>query len=1414
MKQLVVISGGFHPFHAGHMALYTAAKEAFPDAQIVIGATNAQKDRPFPFKIKQKLAQVSGVPPKDFVEVSRQFSAEDPAIASRVKNPNDTILIFARSEKDKNEPPMPAKPDPVTGKLPLVTRGPNKGKPISNYLQYFAGNEDNLQPMTQHAYMAYLPTVEFGPGITSASEIRAAWPTLNDKRKTAMVMSLYPATKKNSKLANNVKELLDLGMTGDTVDDLSEGENWSKHNKISEYKEKVLDVPKTTNVYYKPRHGNKTYLIGKDVPGQHIDQFIDLVKRKYSDLRNADKDEIFWNVEPMREGWSEKYKRSIDCSHPKGFSQKAHCAGKKKHNESVELEMTCPDCGMCETHAGQIAEGWTTLSPKGKKNQHSENAIKTLMNDLRDPHGYQAIDHIMTTIANKYKITPHDLHLMFVDKVGTTPDVWIRKVGEKKDPWDNGLAEGSDQPVGYIDDEGKLVTIGHKPGFAKSVGHANGGWIDTGRAIPDSWKAVYTKNLEQGVAEGSLEELANTSLKVKEPKDMYNVNDRKQTTYKIFKFKSGKKTFLINFTVKSPPTYGKKQNWNAVIVSFGVKEKQDDYSFGDEMNTDLTGKNKNQFLIYSTVINTIRRFITEYNTEIDEIIMQGAGERQEAMYQRFFQSAPKYFPGWHYDGKHSLVRDVPRQKVKKVREQDVAEGDNLTEFDPNEYSERYTVYMNREKIESFPDLEQAVEYVSDILEDEPNAYMFVWEIIDIDGKKVWEMDSHDYVKKNKITIGGKDVGGMLGGLLGVAEGRENYNGVNILFQKDDDEIFVKASAGGRELGHVLFVVDGDYLMPQDLEVEERYRGQGIAQIMYDYVKSKGYKIRRSGQQTDAGAGFWDKHKGQGQNVWEQGVAEAFDKPHKTKLNELFTSYGGYELHHNPRNADRGYIYSFNTKDKRDGEIIIKPKHLKQGVDSIVFVEFNIDGSTDTSGKGDAIMIFSTVLKAVNGFAREYKPQYIVFETEDPEKLKLYRRLVKYFVGYKPVDWIKDTVLNRQIGPELSGFAEEAIVLQRQDNADSIKTQSPSQGLYVIYGRGKYAGQVWHRFDLDSTVTPVGRYTREDQAEKFADEWVEKNGKRLGNWNMNYPYDWYLAKDPSGLEFGPAPAGQYSQVSQQDIEYIAWYLSQQQNLDKQGVAEEQHSESCPHCGGELVSEELMNEKKDACYYKVKSRYKVWPSAYASGALVKCRKAGASNWGNGGKKNESSILGAIEQVDENLHQWFKEKWVRFGPDGKIRGDCARGDDSEGKPKCLPQSKAHSLGKKGRASAAARKRREDPNPERHGKAINVNTKKKSNESVVEDNKPAFMELDNMKPFKVSGKEIPGSVETLEKLLLKAKDRGVKLDYNNIDKMMQLVCREHHLTGDDLHVKFVKKHHMIPDNWIKKQTDVTESVDYLEEK
>jgi len=90
-------------------------------------------------------------------------------------------------------------------------------------------------------------------------------------------------------------------------------------------------------------------------------------------------------------------------------------------------------------------------------------------------------------------------------------------------------------------------------------------------------------------------------------------------------------------------------------------------------------------------------------------------------------------------------------------------------------------------------------------------------------------------------------------------------------------------------------------------------------------------------------------------------------------------------------------------------------------------------------------------------------------------------------------------------------------------------------------------------------------------------------------------------------------------------------------------------------------------------------------------------------------DTALAAKEKELAEDLKKWFKEKWVRFGPDGKIRGDCARGSEGEGKPKCLPQSKAQALGKKGRASAAAKKRREDPNPERRGAAKNVATKVK---------------------------------------------------------------------------------------------------------
>lgn len=83
--------------------------------------------------------------------------------------------------------------------------------------------------------------------------------------------------------------------------------------------------------------------------------------------------------------------------------------------------------------------------------------------------------------------------------------------------------------------------------------------------------------------------------------------------------------------------------------------------------------------------------------------------------------------------------------------------------------------------------------------------------------------------------------------------------------------------------------------------------------------------------------------------------------------------------------------------------------------------------------------------------------------------------------------------------------------------------------------------------------------------------------------------------------------------------------------------------------ELNKEEFgIEEEKDACYSKVKSRYKVWPSAYASGALVKCRKVGAANWGNKTKKEEFELqeMGEVQRYCPKCKKNETMKECRYG------------------------------------------------------------------------------------------------------------------------------------------------------------------------
>jgi len=389
--------GGFHPFHAGHAALYNSAKRAFPDAEVFVAATNDTSTRPFPFAVKEKLARLAGVDAGHFVQVKSPFQAKE--ITSQF-DPESDRLIFVRSEKDANKPPQ---------------AGGVKKDGTPSYLQPLLG-ATRLEPFSKRAYMAYLPTVEFGPGMTSATEIRTAWPTLNEKRKTALVMSLYPATQKNPKLAANVVKMLDTAIGSELDENQGFAATLEAKNKCPPATQDITlnlkNRQKAIDEYgygpLNPDMPNRKFWMAKvdewnldsveeaqqslcgncaafdvrqatlDCIAQGIDSdspedaqgvidagdlgyckflkfkcasrrtcdawvtggplmdkpgvtemdgqnFVGGMTASYQQRENQPVDEDY-----IEEKWSQKYKSSINCASPRGFSQKAHCAGRKK----------------------------------------------------------------------------------------------------------------------------------------------------------------------------------------------------------------------------------------------------------------------------------------------------------------------------------------------------------------------------------------------------------------------------------------------------------------------------------------------------------------------------------------------------------------------------------------------------------------------------------------------------------------------------------------------------------------------------------------------------------------------------------------------------------------------------------------------------------------------------------------------------------------------------------------------------------------------------------------------------------------------------------------------------------------------------------------------------------------------------
>ena len=361
MKQVVIMPGGFHPFHAGHLALYQSALEEFPGADVYVAATADTSTRPFPFRLKKMLAQAAGVPADRFVQVKSPFRAEE---ITKGYDPSNTELVFVRSEKDRTSQPKPGG----------VKRD---GSPA--YLQPYTDAERDS--MDQHAYMAYLPVATFGSGLTSATEIRQSWPMLTDQRKVQLVNLLYPMTRGRKSSADKIIKIFD-EIIGDTVQEaqlINDPEQglliqpdggmgtWSEDSLRSNLARKfadMVDMVKSRrygNLYhvlykagvvenmvlalrqledFRERQGRRPIARGREIDmgenqgwaatyteetGQMAGTPASGLEATYQRRENQPTQEDY-----VEEKWSEKYKRSIDCDNPQGFSQRAHCAGRKK----------------------------------------------------------------------------------------------------------------------------------------------------------------------------------------------------------------------------------------------------------------------------------------------------------------------------------------------------------------------------------------------------------------------------------------------------------------------------------------------------------------------------------------------------------------------------------------------------------------------------------------------------------------------------------------------------------------------------------------------------------------------------------------------------------------------------------------------------------------------------------------------------------------------------------------------------------------------------------------------------------------------------------------------------------------------------------------------------------------------------
>lgn len=181
MNTVVIYPGRFQPFHLGHKATYDALCRQYGEGNVYIATSNVQAPLTSPFNYSDKVEMMTrlGIPAGRIVQTKNPYQAQE--ITGNL-NPDDTVLIFAVSEKD------------MQGSEARFKFGTKKdGTP--SYMQPLKDSK-KLEPMSQHAYVTVAPVVNFkvqGQDADSATAIRKLYVNGNPADRAQIITDLYGA---------------------------------------------------------------------------------------------------------------------------------------------------------------------------------------------------------------------------------------------------------------------------------------------------------------------------------------------------------------------------------------------------------------------------------------------------------------------------------------------------------------------------------------------------------------------------------------------------------------------------------------------------------------------------------------------------------------------------------------------------------------------------------------------------------------------------------------------------------------------------------------------------------------------------------------------------------------------------------------------------------------------------------------------------------------------------------------------------------------------------------------------------------------------------------------------------------------------------------------------------------------------